>query len=257
LALALSLAAALSWLAVGGLNWGWLDWGRPGANAAEVPAAVATAWAEPAAAKADPPAPASDGPYPIAHLPGDVDSFDVPGGQPTGTVAGEWWGYPSALPVIARSGGFLLVRLQQRPNQSTAWIAADGVEITTTPYRIVIDLAAGRLKLLNLGETVLDAPAVVGRPATPTPAGHFFVTMLQPGASAGYGRQVLVLSGHSETIDDWRGSGDAVIAIHGPLGDDASVDAAAAISNGCVRLHLEDLDALAELVPPGSPVDIG
>jgi lipoprotein-anchoring transpeptidase ErfK/SrfK len=158
--------------------------------------------------------------------------------------------------VIDQADGFLQVRLQQRPNESTAWIAAEGIEITTTPYRILIDLEAHRVKLLNLGEVVMDVPAIVGRPATPTPAGHFFVTMLQPGSSAGYGEQVLVLSAHSETIDNWQGSGDAVTAIHGPLGNEASIDTAGAISNGCVRLHMADLDALAAVVPPGAPVDI-
>jgi lipoprotein-anchoring transpeptidase ErfK/SrfK len=197
-----------------------------------------------------------DGPYPIAHLPGDVPAYAAPGGEVVGQVAGSWWGYPSKLPVLERRGGYLLVRVQQRPNGSTAWIAAEGVEITTTPYRIVVDLAARRVKLLELGVERMNVPAIIGRPETPTPAGSFFVTMLQPGASAGYGELVLVLSAHSETIDDWQGSGDAVTAIHGPLGNEASIDAAGATSNGCVRLHMADLDALAAVVPPGAPVDI-
>jgi lipoprotein-anchoring transpeptidase ErfK/SrfK len=189
-------------------------------------------------------------------LPGDVPAFDTPGGDESGTVAGEWWGYASALPVLQEHDGFLQVRLQHRPNESTAWIAADGIAITTTPYRIVIDLEAYRLKLLNLGEVIMDVPAMVGRSVTPTPSGHFFVTMLSPGPSAGYGDQVLVLSAHSETIDNWQGSGDAVTAIHGPLGNEASIDSAGAASNGCIRLHMADLDALAAAVPAGAPVDI-
>ncbi|MDR2567573.1 MAG: L,D-transpeptidase [Bifidobacteriaceae bacterium] len=248
LAIVLVLAAALSWLAL------W--WPRP-APAAPVPLVVSeTVPAVPTADKSDPPAPPPDGPYPIALLPGDVTAYDSPGGEPSGTVAGEWWGYQSQLPVIDQVDGFLQVRLQQRPNESTAWIAAEGIEITTTPYRIEVDLEAHRVRLLKLGEVVMDVPAIVGRPATPTPAGRFFVTMLQPGPSAGYGKQVLVLSAHSETIDNWQGSGDAVTAIHGPLGNEASIDAAGAISNGCVRVHMADLDALAAVVPPGAPVDI-
>jgi lipoprotein-anchoring transpeptidase ErfK/SrfK len=252
LALGLILAAALGWLTLGGLTLWFL---RP-APAEPVPLTTATASAAVEAAKSTPPTPPLDGPYPVAHLPGDVTAYDGPGGAAVGTVAGQWWGYQSILPVIDRSGGFLQVRVQPRPNESTAWIAADGIEITTTPYRIEIDLAARRLKLLELGTVVMDVPALIGRPATPTPAGHFFVTMLQPGPSSGYGALVLVLSAHSETIDNWQGSGDAVSAIHGPLGDEASIDAAVPTTNGCVRLHMADLDALAAIVPPGSPVDI-
>jgi lipoprotein-anchoring transpeptidase ErfK/SrfK len=224
--------------------------------AGPAPQTTTTASAAVEASKSTPPVPSPDGPYPVAHLPGDVAAYDAPGGEPVGAVAGEWWGYPSILPVIDQSDGFLLVRLQPRPNGSTAWIAADGVAITTTPYRIEIDLATRRLRLLELGAVVMDVPALIGRPATPTPAGRFFVTMLQPGPSAGYGKLVLVLSAHSETIDNWQGSGDAVSAIHGPLGDEASIDNGVPITNGCVRLHMDDLNALAALVPPGAPVDI-
>jgi lipoprotein-anchoring transpeptidase ErfK/SrfK len=211
----------------------------------------------PRAPKGGVPEAAREGPYRIAHLSGDVPAYAGPGGEADGMVAGSWWGYPSALPVLEEEAGYLLVRVQQRPNESTAWIAAEGVEITETPYRVVVDLAEHRVRLLNRGDVELDVPAIVGRPATPTPAGHFFVTMLQPGPSAGYGKEVLVLSAHSETIDNWAGSGDAVTAIHGPLGNEASVDQAGAVSNGCIRLHLADLDALAQVVPPGAPVDIG
>jgi lipoprotein-anchoring transpeptidase ErfK/SrfK len=244
------LLAVICWLA--------LTPARPGdAQAAPLPTVTAEALVPaPAGLKSAPPAPPVEGPYLIAHLPGDVPAFDAPGGAEVGAVAGEWWGYASALPVIDQRDGFLQVRLQQRPNESTAWIAADGIAITTTPYRIVVDLAARRIKLLESGAVVMDLPTLIGRPATPTPAGHFFVTMLQPGPSAGYGELVLVLSAHSETIDNWQGSGDAVSAIHGPLGDEASIDTGAATTNGCLRVHMADLDALAALVPPGAPVDI-
>jgi len=34
---------------------------------------------------------------------------------------------------------------------------------------------------------------------------------------------VIVTSAHSNTITDWDNSGDAMIAIHGPLGADAEI----------------------------------
>jgi lipoprotein-anchoring transpeptidase ErfK/SrfK len=249
----LMLAAVLTLLLVA-LSW-TVALTRDKAEPAAAPTVTVT-MPPPGVAKGEPVAVTADGPYPIAHLPGDVPAYSGPGGDPAGTVAGSWWGYPSELPVLEQENGYLLVRLQQRPNESTAWISAEGIEITETPYRIVVDLTEHRVRLLNLGEVLLDVPAIIGRPETPTPAGHYFVTMLQPGPSAGYGDRVLVLSAHSETIDDWQGSGDAVVAIHGPLGNEGSVDLAGATSNGCVRVHMVNLNTLAATVPPGTPVDI-
>ncbi|MDR0365614.1 MAG: L,D-transpeptidase, partial [Bifidobacteriaceae bacterium] len=194
----------------------------PSADAPEPPVEKVTVPAL-GSAKTEPPAPVADGPYPIAHLPGDVPAYAEPGGEVIGTVAGSWWGYDSKLPILQRRDGFLLVRLQQRPNESTTWISAEGITITETPYRIEVDLTTHRVRLYNLGQLEMDIPAIIGRPATPTPAGHYFVTMLQPGPSASYGKRVLILSAHSETIDNWQGSGDAVTAIHGPLGNEGSV----------------------------------
>jgi lipoprotein-anchoring transpeptidase ErfK/SrfK len=65
-----------------------------------------------------------------------------------------------------------------------------------------------------------------------------------------------VTSAHSNTISDWEESGDALIAIHGPLGDDAEIGTSGArISHGCIRLHDSDLAQL-RVVPDGSPIDI-
>ncbi|MDR1393547.1 MAG: L,D-transpeptidase [Bifidobacteriaceae bacterium] len=250
-AIGLALLAILAWLA---LFWALLV--HPAQAAPPVPVEVIVTLPPPVEAKQAPPAAQAEGPFRIAHLTGDVTAYSEPGGTASGLVEGSWWTYPSALPVIDERDGYLLVRLQQRPNQSTAWIAAEGIEITETPYRIVVDLRTHRLRLLNRGEEEMNVPAIIGRPATPTPAGHYFVTMFHPGASPGYGKWVVYLSAHSETIDNWMGTGDAITAIHGPLGDEASVEAAGAISNGCIRIHLTDLDQLVATVPPGTPVDI-
>jgi lipoprotein-anchoring transpeptidase ErfK/SrfK len=66
----------------------------------------------------------------------------------------------------------------------------------------------------------------------------------------------MVTSGHSNAISDYEESGDAIVAIHGPLGADAAIGTTGArISHGCVRLHDVDLDQL-RAVPVGSPVQI-
>lgn len=63
-------------------------------------------------------------------------------------------------------------------------------------------------------------------------------------------------SAHSNVITDWEASGDALIVIHGPLGDDTAIGTTGArISRGCLRLHNSDLAKL-RVLPDGSPIDI-
>jgi lipoprotein-anchoring transpeptidase ErfK/SrfK len=76
-----------------------------------------------------------------------------------------------------------------------------------------------------------------------------------PQPNPGYGPFIMVTSAHSPEISDWEGSGDAVIGIHGPLGDREIGTAGARISHGCIRVHDQALERLTE-VPPGTPVDV-
>jgi lipoprotein-anchoring transpeptidase ErfK/SrfK len=192
----------------------------------------------------------------VARLSSDAARYDSPGGPEVGTVAATWYDRPSILPVLAQHDGDLEVRLTQRPNGATAWIPASDATLASTPFHIVIHLSTMRLDLYREGKRVLDAPAGIGTAADPTPTGHFFVAFLAAPPSAGYGPFVMVTSGHSTAISDWDGSGDALMAIHGPLGGDAQIGTTGAeLSHGCVRLHVPDLEQL-RAVPPGSPVDV-
>jgi lipoprotein-anchoring transpeptidase ErfK/SrfK len=135
-------------------------------------------------------------------------------------------------------------------------VRADDVDVAVTPYRIVLNLATRHLTLYRSGHRILSAPVGVGLAAYPTPTGHYFVALLAAPPSPGYGAFVMVTSAHSDTITDWEKSGDALIALHGPLGSDRQIaTTGAAVSHGCVRLHESDLIQLRP-VPAGSPIDI-
>jgi lipoprotein-anchoring transpeptidase ErfK/SrfK len=127
-----------------------------------------------------------------------------------------------------------------------------------TPFRIVVNLSTEHLTVLRDGVPILDFPAGIGTPDDPTVTGNYFVTMQVPAPNAGYGPFVLVTSAHSDAITDWAESGDAIIAIHGPITsyDDSLIGTTgAAISHGCIRLHDADLAQLS-IIPAGTPVDI-
>lgn len=158
--------------------------------------------------------------------------------------------------MIGQRAGWVHVRLAQRPNESTAWVRNSYVTLATDPYHIVIDVGSTHLHLYKGGKQVGDFPVGVGLPGTPTPTGQFFVAEFAAAPSTEWGAFVIVTSAHSNTISDWEATGDAITAIHGPLGSDAQIGATGArVSHGCVRMHAADLLHL-RLIPAGTPVDI-
>ena len=188
----------------------------------------------------------------------NVPRYASPGQLASGTVPASWYERPSVLPVVATSPGWVQVRLAQRPNGSTAWLPDSDVTLGRTPYRIVVNDITTQLALYDNGRLVFSAPAGVGTTEDPTPAGEYFVAFDEqpPQPNGGYGPFIIVTSAHSPAIADWEGSGDAVIGIHGPLGDDTEIGTSGAqISHGCIRLHDQALERLAE-VPPGTPIDV-
>ncbi len=177
-------------------------------------------------------------------------------GPSVGVFDVTWHGQRLFAPVLASSHGWLEVRLPGRPNGSVGWINARVASLVQTPYRIVVNLATRHLALYRAGHRVLDAPAGIGTPTDPTPTGHFYLGFFAAAPSPAWGPFVMVTTAHSNTIADWEDSGDALVAIHGPLGEDAAIGTTgAAISHGCIRLHDQDLARL-RAVPDGSPIDI-
>jgi hypothetical protein len=170
------------------------------------------------------------------------------------SIKPTWHGESSALPVIKTAPGWVDVRLPQRPNGLTAWVKDADVTFSSTPYKILIDLATRQLILFKHLRLTAAFPAGIGTTVDPTPTGQFFLAFFAAPPSSGYGPFVMVTSAHSNTISDWESSGDALMAIHGPLGEDAAIGTnGAQISHGCVRLHLNDLAQLRN-IPAGTPI---
>jgi lipoprotein-anchoring transpeptidase ErfK/SrfK len=202
------------------------------------------------------PAKAPPGSTLVATLHHDIFSASSPRGKVDGGIPATWNGAMSILPVLKIRQGWADVRLAQRPNESTAWVRLKDVTLSTTPYRIVVNLTTTHLTLYRSGRKEFSVPAGVGSTVDPTPTGTFFVALFAQPPSPGYGAFVMVTSAHSDTITDWESSGDALIAIHGPLGDDQEIGTTGThISHGCIRLHEVDLLRLRN-VPVGTPVDI-
>lgn len=186
---------------------------------------------------------------------GEVPAYDHPNGKVMGT-AGRWYGYAQTMPVLQQGFGWVQVMMPERPNGLTAWVKTSDVDLSTTAYRIVVRRSETHATVYKDGFPHFDFPVVMGKASTPTPLGSSYVAVVENPGPRGYGSVVLNLSLHSEAIQSWQGSGDAIIAFHGPFGSEPTIRKGGGyLSNGCLRMLPEDQIKLAE-IPEGTPVDI-
>jgi lipoprotein-anchoring transpeptidase ErfK/SrfK len=191
----------------------------------------------------------------------DVTARSKPGG---GRVVGLFpektpWGSPTPFLVKeafrdAAGDIWFKVLLPRRPNESTGWIRRDQVRLRSVAERLEVDLSARTVRLLRNGRTEGTWRVGIGRDATPTPIGSFYLTvkLRPPQISTVYGAWALGLSAYSEVLEQF-GTGDGQIALHGTSDP---TDLGRQVSNGCVRLDNTAITSLAETLPLGTPVTI-
>ena len=142
-----------------------------------------------------------------------------------------------------------------QPNQTTGWIRAEDVSVTRTTASVHIFVAERELELWDGEELILTAPVAVGTDQTPTPPGVYSVTDPLDSThndTGVYGAYALGLRGFSEVLETFNGA-PPQLAIHG-TNEPALIGQS--VSNGCIRLHNEDVLALVEHVALGTPVII-
>ena len=193
-------------------------------------------------------------PYVTVRNGAEVAIRSAPAGSVV-TSAGDRteFGSPTVFSVHRVRGRWLGVSTAEMPNGSLGWVRADPAKITGgyTDYRIVVDLSSHEAKLWQARFMLRRWPVTVGSPDTPTPTGTFAVTdLFRGGLNPAYGCCAVALSATQPNLPTGWSGGDR-IAIHGtdgPLGVDAST--------GCVRSRDEDVSALVDTVPLGTPVTI-
>ena len=173
-------------------------------------------------------------------------------------------GERTVLPVLARAiddhgRAWLRVRLPGRalgskPPPRTGWINASNTRISDTAWHIVVELGLRRVVVYRGGRRLRSYPAIVGKPATPTPTGEYFVeeNVAVPSQRPG-GPFALATSDRSDVLEEFDG-GPGQIAIHGL--DNLGGQLGTAISHGCIRLTDSAIRWLAERIAPGVPVTI-
>jgi lipoprotein-anchoring transpeptidase ErfK/SrfK len=183
-----------------------------------------------------------------------VSVHDAPDGAPTTTLANpQASGAPLTFLVVDSADDWLQVALPLRPNGSTGWVPAEAVTLSGLEYSLVVSVADNTLQLLHDGVVQQTYAVATGTGDTPTPLGAYYLTELLAPTNAGYGPFAFGLSAHSDVLSSF-GGGPGQIGLHG-TDDTASIGTAA--SHGCIRMSNEDITALANLLPLGTPITIG
>lgn len=149
---------------------------------------------------------------------------------------------------------WLKIRVPMRPNGRIGWVPREALgPLYLVRTRLVIDRGTLRAALFRRGRRIWGAPVGVGKPATPTPAGRFYIRERLRGLGDGdvYGPWAFGTSAYSPGLSDWPGGG--VVGIHGTNQPELIPGRP---SHGCVRVRNGPIRRLARLMPIGTPVRI-
>jgi L,D-transpeptidase ErfK/SrfK len=121
-------------------------------------------------------------------------------------------------------------------------------------YQIVINLPSRTLQLYSGNTISKEYSVAIGKAATPTPVGNFYIidkernpVWIPPG------RDYVVLSGPDNPLGyRWM----EFLPLYGIHGTNAPWTIGMAVSNGCVRMREEDAEELFEIVRSGTPINI-
>lgn len=151
-------------------------------------------------------------------------------------------------------GTWVEVRIPGRPNGRIGWVlrhALGGFHLSRD--LVVVNRERMRISFFRRGRRIWTAPAGVGKPGTPTPAGRFWIDerfkLVDPGS--GYWPYAFGTTDYS-TLSEWPGGG--VVGIHGPYFEPRRIPGR--ISHGCIRLRVADDLWLGRHLKLGTPLRV-
>jgi hypothetical protein len=147
---------------------------------------------------------------------------------------------------------WLQVRIPGNPNGRTGWVQRDALdELHSNPWLILVDRSAKTMTVYLNGRRHWKRPVGIGKPSTPTPAGHYWIRsrIKVTKRSSPYWPYALGTSAYS-SLSNWPGGG--VVGIHGDAKQPWAIPGEP--SHGCIRLHNADVMWLAERITVGTPL---
>lgn len=200
----------------------------------------------------------------------DVPVFSAPdaGAAPVGVIPATTVITPTVLPVLEARAEWLLVPLLARSSrdgnlvggQVVGWVEASTVTFVEPSTRqVIVDLSDQELTVSEGDTALLSVPVGVGRPDSPTPIGRTAIVASWVDSAVAYtgGEPVLATARFSDALETFVPLGTSaqappLIAFHAYVDGPTTGE----VSNGCVRLTVQDHRRLVELAPVGTPVVI-
>jgi len=154
---------------------------------------------------------------------------------------------------VGVGGTWYEVRLSILPNNSTGWVPRDALgNLYAVHTHLYVDRATFTATLKRDGRTIFTTRVGVGKPATPTPAGEFYIRDQIPGFDDPfYGPIAFGTNARSAVLTDWPGGG--FIGVHGTNRPEILPGA---VSHGCIRMVNRAIVRLSKLMPLGTPLTI-
>ena len=187
----------------------------------------------------------------VVHNRQPVALFTAPGATPFARLPVTQLGNDTWLPVIGERSGWFRVLLPSRPNGSTGWLQASDVTCAFSRFKIHVDVAAARLRLLRDGQQTGTWRVSTGTAHTPTPGGRTFLLAAFTDLAQPFSPVILALGVRSNALDTYAG-GPGTVGIHPWPGAGFSARPA---SHGCIRIPRDALHVLTS-IPIGSLVRI-
>ncbi len=182
-----------------------------------------------------------------------VDLYDEPGGKVVQRIGhATQFGSRTVFSVSQKKGDWVSVLTPYTENGQPLWLKLDPKRLQAgrSEWSIDVDLSEYSVRLYDKGKVVRSFQVSIGMPTAPTPTGRFAITdTFRGGLNVAYGCCALATTARQVNLPSgWLG-GDR-IAIHGttgPLGARSRTAASARAD--------EDVSALVDKVPPGTPID--
>jgi hypothetical protein len=148
---------------------------------------------------------------------------------------------------------WLKIRVPKRPNGRTGWVHRSALGTLHTVHTLLrVNRHTLRATLYVRGHKRFSARIGVGKAATPTPAGRFWIReKFRVGGDTLYGTRAIGTSAYAPTLSDWPGGG--VVGLHG-TNEPGLIPGRP--SHGCIRLRNRAIERLYRLAPIGTSVQI-
>lgn len=194
--------------------------------------------------------------FTIADIFGEIRARPAPNGRVLARLSEQTLdGFPQTYVLLREHWtgrtAWVKLRIPMRPNGKVGWVLRrDLDQFRMVHTELVVNRAARTLTLYRKGKVIYTAPVGVGKPTTPTPAGHFWITESFPSSDPAYGPWAFGTSDYS-VLTDWPGGG--IVGLHGT---DQPQLVPGDPSHGCIRLRNGDVLELSRLVPIGTPLRV-